>query len=208
MQYRWKFGGIHTGVIFIQNVFVTGPFPLVWVSGSCEGWPHTILIHSIAFCQFWSKFTNVVLFLIRRELGASRYNGRMGGSDAHGIDVNGTDRVWRTSVLPPLHPPFCQDFHKLMISDLHDDDYIEEWDRLSIGGRWHQSRLRDQQSASWSDENSQNIYEQIFPQLSHQTLKGAVRFFSGQTWDFVPTGMSQLPSPEVGTQKNDDYFTF
>ena len=47
----WMVGAIHMGVVFIQNVLVTGPFPLVWVSGPGEGWPHTILIHFIAFCQ-------------------------------------------------------------------------------------------------------------------------------------------------------------
>ena len=106
--YCWKFGAIHMGVVFIQNVFVTGPFPLVWVSGPCEGWPTQFWYITLHFVNFGKNLLTFALGVSSSsssgEVGANKYNGRM-GSDAHGWrewDGSGMEDFCRAQ---PDHPP-------------------------------------------------------------------------------------------------------
>ena len=112
--YCWKFGAIHMGVVFIQNVFVTGPFPLVWVSGPCEGWPTQFWCITLHFVDFGKNLLTFALGVSSSsssgEVGANKYNGRM-GSDAHGWrewDGSGMEDFCRAQpdhTAPPLSLP-------------------------------------------------------------------------------------------------------
>ena len=108
----WMVGAIHMGVVFIQNVFVTGPFPLVWVSGPCEGWPTQFWYITLHFVDFGKNLLTFALGVSSssssREVGANKYNGRMGSADAHGWrEWDGSGMEDFCLALTFLSPPFA-----------------------------------------------------------------------------------------------------
>ena len=101
------------GVVFIQNVFVTGPFPLVRVSGYVRDGPKQLWYISLYFSPILVHTYTLLTFAleyIEFEVSSSASScERIRGEERNTmeewdqmVDTNGTDCVWRTSALSNL----------------------------------------------------------------------------------------------------------